>query len=260
MNSPTNTKAVSQNKISFNSLAEMTAHHLEKSKDSSNKSNFAPKIFNKPFVIPKLSSKITNCQTNSTNNNKATDLIDHSERNSNECLSSVQTDSETEKTVNHKIKDLSNESHNCSELYKSCSDSSDTFNLEIDLTAALRHSKKMHKKANNHEHVQENMSTPVEMFNLDKIYEKIETLPSSVIEKSSNILECNLSMMSLRYKKLNHSNKVVSLFGKIICKKWTTHSRPYIKSYRSELNKNIKRFDFTSLSPDGIVLANLRRL
>lgn len=232
-------------KKSFGSLAEMTAHHL-KSTSPFKKSN------KNSFVIPKLSNKV---MASSSINlpGKLIKSVDESDTSRSSDVDKVSLD----------VKNLQLD-NNCEDRDKDKDDDKNKdkeSNWEIDLTKALRQpgSPAVISSKTKLSNGQDLDIKSQDNFDLKKLYDNInEPICSSIVVDSIEVLECNLTLINLKYAELHHFNKMASPFGKMLCRKWKS-KKPYVKKSKCEFSDKIKPFDFSSPSPDSLILANLRR-
>lgn len=224
-------------KKSFGSLAEMTAHHLQK---SNNSSPLSPKS---PFVIPKLSQKPSNSSSKlffTPNKKSIKTTINVNTPMEIDKNNSVQTNDELDK------KD--------EELQVTTDD------WVIDLTKALLVTPNKNLQTNDQISKNKNSKSSKDFYDIKDFYQySSEPIPSSLVADHINILHCSFNLKQLGSTKLPYSNKKASNFGKTLCRKWIIR-KPYIKPPVPESIGNIKKFDFSTNSPDDIILANLQRL
>lgn len=268
---------------SFGSLAQLTAHHLKISSDKSD----SQKAFDSPsgFVIPKIGPKNNESnQSTSPSFGSLAELTAHhlkiSSKNKNdaekfgfviskkanedckssiESLSNVQINIKKEKDVHSedkftvtkfsikKEKGLENSYHTNStksvleDISNMCIDEEFDFNKVI-------------------------KSEPID-YPMSNVAIKKEKLGDTIstnfyaINQASKSLESSLEAIkkecSQFREKAIYQRKTVSLFGKVLCKSYSRKA-PYLKKSVNNA-PTISPFDFSSPSPDSVVLARLRR-
>ncbi|KAK0075135.1 hypothetical protein PV325_007318 [Microctonus aethiopoides] len=241
-----NSENMKSDKKLFDSLTSMTAHHLQKSNNSLKQ----PTVSKIPFVIPKLSPK-------SSINFPIT--------------FETKSESKIVKKISAKMSltELSEISETSREPIKTHRMTVNDEDCMIDLTMALRPSGTLptiinkNLKLISNKHLSENSiaKSANNFHDIKEIYQYTrEPIPLLLGVNEIHKLECNFNLIKLHYLKLKH-NTMVSRFGKMICKKWKIPKPKFKKTiFESKFISNIERFNFSSPSPDNIILSNLRRM
>lgn len=232
------TKSPSQNNMkaqSFGSLAALTAHHLQKSNSNSN-TEFCKKSQSpsSSFVIPKFSIKKSNEEMEKL---KSDDSKSNKTLTYPNSLSKYSTDLLPKDLSDLHITDVQSEGQfkdPISSISKIRTPSPDSW--VIDLSTALKEA----------EFLTDNTFSNVNLTASKKFYYDIPNL-DLCIEKSNitlSILPVTLNLCDLQHVKLPYAKEKVSVFGKILCKKWKT-KKPILK-VTVEHHGTIKPFDFST--------------
>ena len=260
-NSP-NIKSSSQPetaKKGFGTLADLTAHHLQKSNssipgkvlnpsDETSKSNFfIPKFTPKKFTgaFSKNSSSVSS-EPIPFNLKDSPDSVDFLQT----VLSSVHVSEEIDKE---------NTINGTAEVLDDCQTLDE---WTIDLSSALRQTKSITNVQSNitkFKSYKDNKTVQQsnEEFSIIPLLRPINPTVAKVVTTIEH--ECNLNSSYLIHAQLTHSNKVVSLFGKMLCKRWRC-PKPYVERAKQQnYSGKVKRFDFMTPSPDSIILSKLQR-
>ena len=224
----------------FNSLADLTAHHLkissssEKGKTSNDSNSMSPL----GFVIPKFSMKFGN---KNLLKDKALDDV-------NKEISSLKIEDKKpciEKIKNNvKLDDVNSKVPNIKLEYQNSVDSEFKKNF-----CEMEFEKIVHIKKEKNIEVP-NIKTEI----LDENIDTLQNLISKKLYKDNCVLFSNKKIDDMKLVK-----KPISLFGKVLCKKWQ-RCTPYKRTINSNLSSNksdILRFDFSSPSPDSKILARV---
>lgn len=250
-------KAESQSKTSFGSLADLTAHHLQKSGNASDGAGNRFGKINSPkanFVIPKFSAN----RGNSAPNNAIVQRLTFGLTNPPVPVDSLETrhapsmlTSTGDNSVNVK-----------SEPVEASEGRTTPDNFTIDLSTALRQiDPGLNVKSINDDKI---VKKAVDDFSFGKVLGIelcVDRDDSGGLSKSPTKMlghECKLNVSYLRNIRLSHANRVVSLFGKMLCKRWRSR-RPSVKKSNQRNSGKIRPFDFSTPSPDSIILSILRR-
>lgn len=255
------TSQANTNALMFGSLADLTAHHLRNSNSSS-----AIGSSSKDLVIPKLSTKnnprIFPSPMRSeklSGNNWVQGKIDQNDScelfNSNFCKtrnSPQKTDHEIQLRDTNIVTDRTIFARDSFQNTRTPSPE----DWEIDLTTALSEtfSHIIKPSCNSSLNLTEDLSHHISRLD---IYSNTNTVLEVTENDAPNFSSnCDLNMSSLQHIKLPYSKEIVSLFGKILCRKWKS-KKPYIRSNASI--DVVKRFDFSIPSPDDKILEHLRK-
>lgn len=240
-------------KAAFGTLADLTAHHLQKSNSGDVRTSLFGKGSPSPktnFVIPKLSRDRGNEETHAVAPPTFC-LVDS-------LLSLEQTPqpSDDAPTVKHDEENLSSKLEEMN-----LNGSVIANNWTIDLTTALRssQSKSEEKSVTREEKMSGNRSAnEISFICTSPIIDHEEWNIHVNTEYAVPNEGCELNLSYLRKIKLRYSHKMASSFGQMLCKRWK-YRKPYVVRQKSIINEKIKRFDFSTPSPDCLILSHLRR-
>lgn len=222
---------------SFNSLAALTAHHLQKSNAISNigfrENQSSP---NSQFVIPKLSIKKDNSEATTS-----TQLSTFREHNKNKQISSMNKqpiDSLQADFSNMRI--FPNSAMTNLELKGQSQSTINQISAPhdkwmVDLSVALKEA----------EFLILNTSDSISSDS-NKLDHEIPNLELRVDDKSDimpNLLPVTLNLSAVRRTNLPYTKLKVSVFGQTLCRQWKT-KRPNLKVFVQHHN-TIKPFDFS---------------
>ena len=237
--------------VSFKSLADLTAHHLQKSTNLIGSTNFngEASLCSTNFVIPKLSIKndksndLENVQLNSFDSKKNINLESIYDQEKDDSMDSL------ERSISNVlalqgiilIRILKNKSQNM-ELEENSTNVSGTRTPSpdpwiIDLSSALK----------------EATSLVVDTCtdkNSKALKDVSNVIPNSRLQTSNEntdipyaMLPTTLNLSSLKYAKLPYTKRNVSLFGRTLCRIWKM-KKPLLKS-QSKQHQTIQKFDFS---------------
>lgn len=240
------TKISSQNNTDtqcFNSLAALTAHHLQKSNKAANvEFRERERLSNSQFVIPKLSMKkndnadVRNMQSLKLSNNNKMQPIHTNHKHSIDLLDKDFSDMcivENNHATNVKSKEQFKDSINV-DINETRTASPD--NWMIDLSIALKEAEHLTDCTSN------NLTVPRKFYyDMPNLETCIEDYKNSVI---SNTLPITLNLCNLRHAKFSYTKKKVSVFGRTLCRKWETR-KPVLKIVLQRYD-TVKPFDFST--------------
>lgn len=237
----------------FSSLAALTTDYLQKS-NATNNIESQERHQSSIFIIPKLSIKkkeTRNVQLSEFNNeNSKRQLVSTNILGKHE-IEILQKDfsnmdilpkSNIMKNVceKHIVKDVKSEKQlkdSISIVNKICTKSSDDW---VDLSTALKEAEFLTDSTFCNANLTTSRKLHHDIHNLE-IY-----LDDNRINLSTpNVLPVTLNLCALRYVKLPYTKKNVSVFGKILCKKWKI-KRPVLEVIVQKYN-TIKPFNFSTL-------------
>ncbi|CAK9803563.1 hypothetical protein ANTPLA_LOCUS3690 [Anthophora plagiata] len=240
--------------VSFTSLADLTAHHLQKSSTLIDRTNSNGKtcLPNTNFVIPKLSIKKSSCsdlnniqfglstiqkninmQFEMANDRKKDDSMDSLERSISNVLA-LSRDCTNSNTRNnsHSVETKEDAILNVSGNRTPSPDP-----WMIDLSSALKEATSV--VSNNYSY--KNSKT---LKDANNVTPNLNLYTSNQnVENPYDMLPTTLNLSCLKYVKLPYTKKSVSLFGRALCKTWKL-KKPILKSQKIQY-ETIKRFDFS---------------
>lgn len=221
----------------FGNLADLTNNHLQKSGNALRTSN---------FVIPKLSLKSNDAITPISPLNVKLEAKNKIAENVQTLLEDVNQLQISPEIVKYFINDSEENSKD------EDNDLENSREFLIDLTTVLRQTSVLSVNEKKNE---EQLSK----YDLKDIYiMTAEPLPSSMIADSLDTLKkCEINLSQLQFTKLSHASHSVSLFGKMLCRRWRP-TKPYVKIPQRSCGQ-LKTFDFNSPSPDTLILNNLMK-
>lgn len=225
----------------FSSLAALTADYLQKSNVNNIESQERHQSSKIQFVIPKLSIK-------KKNNEETKDLQSPNSNENSKKLISTNTLSKHE--INLLQKDFSNMSIVKSKIVRNikseeqlkdpisivneiCTPSDDW----VDLSTALKEA----------EFLADNAFCNANLTSSRQLYRNTHNLEICLEDDNRitpNALPVTLNLCALKCVKLPYTKKNVSIFGKILCKKWKI-KRPILRAIVQHYN-TIKPFDFST--------------
>lgn len=238
--------------VAFKTLADLTAHHLQKNSSlidnaNSNEKNLLPKT---NFVIPKLSIKkdnrsdINNVQLDLPTAQKDIDDSILNDRKTDDSMDSLEQSlfsafafSRDYPNTIIKSNSQSVKSQNDPVLNVSGTRTPSPDPWIIDLNSTLKETTFLASNSNRHtkSEVLEDIHNVIPISTLQISNENIE-IPYAM-------LPTKLNLSYLRYVKLPYTKKNVSLFGRTLCRTWKL-KKPILKS-QQEHHKTIRRFDFS---------------
>lgn len=226
------------NKISFKSLADLTAHHLQKSSNLIDNTNSNEKSFSSKtnFVIPKLSIQNENCNDSQLDVCAIQKHIDYSMDSLEKSLSSVFASSKNYTDTNIKNDSQNIELKKDTILNENGTRTSSPDSWMIDLNSALKESTSLVSSNQNYakSKILEDDYNIISSTNL-KTFNQNDEIPC-------DILPTTLNLSCLRYVKLPYTKKNVSLFGRTLCRTWKL-KKPILKS--QDHHEKLKRFGFS---------------
>lgn len=243
------------NTVPFKSLADLTAHHLQKSSSLLGSRNTNEKTLScgTNFVIPKLSLKKDNCNDQSNvdlsatqrNINIGSDTLNDKTKVDPNSMDSL------ERHISHVLalsRNYTNpDSIDISQKVESKEDS--LLNVSgtrtpspdlwmIDLSSALKEATAIIP------------NNPISSHTKAKVIGITDTISKLNIHISDhntpipyNILPTTLNLSPLKHVKLPYAKKNVSLFGRTLCKTWKLR-KPNLKSQKQQY-ETVRRFDFS---------------
>lgn len=236
----------------FGSLADLTAHHLKKSSSSGGISSPVVGSPNAGFVIPRIWPRDESLA--SSPKLQFGDIVEKRPRRDLDDDSSSLNSDFNDMRVSSRD-DVQEVRKNQSDSFKNTRTPSPE-DWVIDLSSAL--SETFSKVVSTNEKSISKLSEDLtqDISRLD-IYLNTNVPAIMEADSSSNLyFDCNLNLSGLEQIKLPYSKEVVSLFGKILCRKWKTR-KPYVRT-EAEIDV-VKRFDFSNPSPDDRILVHLRK-
>ena len=86
---------------------------------------------------------------------------------------------------------------------------------------------------------------------------KVESNP---LDRRINDIKKECNLLALRKRDFKIGQKPVSLFGKVLCKKWSQRNITLVKNQKLLDNvTDIVKFDFSTPSPDAQILARMKK-
>ena len=237
--------------VSFKSLADLTAHHLQKSTNLIGSTNFngEASLCSTNFVIPKLSIKndksndLENVQLNSFDSKININLESIYDQEKDDSMDSLERSISNVLALSRNYTDhnIKNKSQNM-ELEENSTNVSGTRTPSpdpwiIDLSSALK----------------EATSLVVDTCTDTKskaLKDVSNVIPNSRLQTSNEntdipyaMLPTTLNLSSLKHAKLPYTKRNVSLFGRTLCRMWKM-KKPLLKS-QLEQHQTIQKFDFS---------------
>lgn len=240
------------NTVPFNSLADLTAHHLQKSSSLINDTNSTRKPFSPStnFLIPKLSirqdrsSDLSDRQlglsTVQRNRNVELNSIDDTKKDYSmvlleKSISNVLALSEDCTDIKPSSQNLETEEGSLTNVNGIRTPSPD--NWMIDLSSALKEATSL---------VSDNCSQKkpkVSTNSNNNIPNTSLNITNQNIEIPYVVLPTTLNLSCLKSVKLPYTKQNVSLFGRTLCRSWKW-KKPILKSQEQQY-ETVKRFDFS---------------
>lgn len=224
--------------ISFKSLADLTAHHLQKSSNLIDNTNSNEKKFTSKtnFVIPKLSIQNKNCNNTQLDVCAIQKHIDYSMDSLEKSLSSVFASSKNYTDTNIKNDSQNIEIKKDTILNENGTRTSSPDSWMIDLNSALKEATSLVSSNQNYakSKILEDDYNIISNTNL-KTFNQNDEIPC-------DMLPTTLNLSCLRYVKLPYTKKNVSLFGRTLCRTWKL-KKPILKS--QDHQEKLKRFGFS---------------
>ena len=212
------------NSLPFNSLSNLTSHHLRKSVSS---------------ATPLQEGDI-NAKCFSLNKQKENEFVP-------KIVGLDLKNTVSDSSVNTIVKDVAslNFEKNDKTLKKSSVEAEDEW--EVDLSSALK-TVVLAKSKNSKVEPPETTSF------------KNHSTSKSTLNLTNLDIMCDFNLYSLRNEELQYALKKASPMGKVLCRKWKTKKLlSKKKAWYFETSPNVKRFDFIDPSPDSKILQYLRK-
>lgn len=247
---------------SFNSLADLTAHHFKSSNDKNNTQNFSPSN----FIIPSIDSKnLESLNSKTTTCSYLADLAAHHLKISEEKKEAMKVLELPDSPCSY---DLPFNSKKCIGSFKhvipefpvtekrekldSCNDLKllgDISNLNLnEISMKIELNKKVPLK------IEKSVKNVENIQHSDQIEKTLDSTADAVMtEIHSNCISDNqLNVLKL--------SKKASSFGKVLCKSYKrkNNDRKDIIKIKEKI-QNIIQFDFSSPSPDSLILSRLNK-